>query len=204
MGSGHLINKDRFLTVLKVNLVVFIAELSAGWYSGSLSLTSDSFHASLHVLASLIALASEHEFFGFSPGKIKLWSAVANIILFFPLAAVISYEAYKRLNNPPMLELNAVFFIVAFMGLAANIYTAVILHKKSHEQQGRQPEDRNRFLLFVHMIFDTIGSVIVIIGGVEIMRRGYYFLDPQLSFVLAGLIVAGALWMSWELFQGDK
>jgi len=199
--SGHRTDKDRFLTVFKVNVLVFIVELLAGWYSGSLSMISDGFHVSLHVVVSLVALASEYDFWGLAPHKIKLWSAGLNIALFFPLAALISYEAYKRLQNPPTQNLNLIFFLVAFLGLAANIYTIFILHKGSSKQYS---SNKNRPLLLIHMVFDTIGSVMVILGGIAIYKTGSNFIDPKLSFGLAGLIVTGALWMSWKLFHGHN
>lgn len=199
MGSGHRTDKDRFLAVFKINLVTFVIELLAGWYSGSLSMISDGFHVSLHVVVSSIALLSEYELRGISPDKIKLWSAAINVALFFPLAGLISYEAYKRLGNPPTQNLTLTFFLVAFLGFAANIYTIMILHKKADEKHS---ENKNRFLLYIHMIFDTIGSVIVIIGGIAIYKTVSNLIDPQLSFVLSGLIVLGAILMSWELFYG--
>lgn len=200
MGSGRYRNdKDRFLAVFKINLAVFIIELLTGWYSGSLSMVSDSFHASLHIVVSLVALVSEYDFFDFSSDKIKQWSAGINIILFFPLAALIGYEAYERLSNPPILNLTLMFFMVALFGLAANIYTAAVVKPDHHETDSK---NKNRLYLFIHMVFDAIGSVIVIIGGIEIYRTGTYALDPKLSFVLAGIIVVGALLMSWKFIFG--
>lgn len=201
MESGHRTDKNRFLAVFKINVLVFIIEVLAGWQSESLSMISDGFHVSLHIVVSLIALMSEYRFGGFEPSKIKLWSAGINIALFFPLAGLISYEAYQRLNNPPTQNLSLMFFLVAFLGLAANIYTIVVLHKGSKKQRSN---NKNRPLLLVHMIFDAIGSIIVIIGGIAIHKTGSNLIDPKLSFVLSGLIVAGALWMSWGLFRSHN
>lgn len=198
MGSGLRTDKDRFLAVLNINIVVFIAELLSGRSAGSLSMISDGLHVSLHIIVSLVALVSEYEFFGFSSEKIKRWSAGFNIFLFLPLAALISYEAYKRLANPPTQNLTFTFFFIAFFGLAANIYTIKILHKKSDEKYSG---NRNRFLLYIHMIADAVGSVLVIVGGIAINKTGSNFIDPKLSFVLSGLIVSGAIWMSWELLS---
>jgi len=199
MGGGHQTDKDRFLAVFKINLVVFIAELFVGYYSGSLSMISDGLHVALHLFVSLVALVSEYEFLGFRSDNIKFWSAGINIFLFFPLAFLIAYEASKRWVSPPMVNLGPTFFIVGFLGLAANVYAALVLKPKRDEKHFR---NKNRPILYVHMIFDAIGSVIVIAGGIEIKRTGLYSLDPQLSFVLAGLIILGALWMSWELISG--
>lgn len=197
--SGYRNDKDRFLAVLKINIAVFIAELMAGWHSGSLSMASDSFHVSLHIVASLVALASEFQFMGLSSDKVKQWSAWINIFLFFPLAASISYEAYQRLINPPVVSITPIFFTIAFLGLIANIYTIKILDNESDEEHSG---NENKFLLQMHMVFDALGSVIVIVGGAVIGSLNLYWLDPVASFALAGLIVIGAIAMSWKLFHG--
>lgn len=203
MGSGHHTDKDRLRTVLGINIVIFIAEILAGYSSGSLSMLSDSFHVSLHVFVSLVALISEYEFLGINPDKIKLWSAGINIALFFPLALMIAYEAYLRWQNPPSLNLGPAYFAVAFLGLAANLYTVFMLKPDNHEHR-QDKIGTNRFILFVHMIFDTVGSVIVIIGAFEIIRTDNYSIDPASSTVLAGMIVLTAIWMSWELIHGHS
>ena len=197
MGSGYHSDKDRFLAVLRINFLVFIAELVSGWHSGSLSMTSDSFHVSLHIVASLVALASEFNFLGFSPENIKKWSAGINISLFFPLAAMIGFEAYERWQNPPTVNITFIFFMIAGLGLAANLYTIKIL-------DGDHSENENKFLLRIHMGFDAIGSVIVIIGGAVIGKTNLYWLDPAASLILSGLIVIGAIVMSWKLFHGHS
>lgn len=208
MGSGHRNNKDRLLTVLKINIVVFIAEVIAGYISGSLSMISDSFHVSLHVFASAVALTSEYEFLGINPKNIKLWSAIINIALFFPLAYGIASEALNRWSNPPTIDLSIYYFLAAFLGLFANLYTVFILkpekHVHGHGENHCEQENKNhnRFILYIHMIFDTIGSIIVIGGAIEIYRTANYFIDPVASLILSVLIVLAALWMSWELFKG--
>src|SRR3989344_2402657 len=184
MGSGYHIDKDRFQTVLKVNIAVFIAEILAGYSSGSLSMISDSFHVSLHVFASLVAIVSEYEFLGINSEKIKFWSAVTNIALFFPLAYLIAIEAYRRWQTPPILDLTPTYFLIAFLGLVANLYTVFILPSKKDNHT-----NKNVWILRIHMIFDSIGSIIVIGGAFEILRTGNYFIDPVSSMILAGLII---------------
>lgn len=197
----YLSDKHRFIAVLKINIIVFIAELAIGYYSGSLSMISDGFHVSLHVVVSLVALISEFQFFGLSADKIKRYSAGINIALFFPLAIFIGYEANTRLTNPPVVSITSAFFLVAVLGLVANIYTVRILH----EGKGKcNSKNQNRFLLYSHMIVDTISSLIVLIGAGEIYRSGNYILDPKLSFVLACLILLGAIKMSWDFFHGHS
>jgi len=81
MGSGYRTDKDRFLTVLKINVIVFLAEFTVGLYSGSLSMISDGFCVSLHIIVSLTALASEIKLWNLSQDKIRYWSAKINLAL---------------------------------------------------------------------------------------------------------------------------
>lgn len=201
MGSGHWTDKDRFLAVFKINSVIFVIELLAGWYSGSLSMISDGFHVSLHVIVSLVALASEYQFLGFSPIKIKRWSAWINIILFFPLAYIIASEANVRWQNPPTVHLTPIFFTVAILGFAANICAVFILDPKHHRHSVK---NENVLIFYIHMIVDTVGSIIVLIGAIEIARTGNYSIDPIASLFLSGLIVLSAIIMSWKLFHGNN
>ena len=197
--SIHETHKSRFLLILKINIVAFLAELAVAFYSGSLTMLSDSFHLALHIFTPLIAYISEFEFFGLSGERIKKWTAGSNILLFFFLAGLIVNEAWERLSQPPELKLGHIFFVVAVVGLAANIYNARLLGTI---------EDRECHVnikpLFWHMVFDSIGSVIVIIGAMVMYPTGWFIIDPILSFVLSGLIVLGAFFMLKELLYGHK
>src|SRR3989344_6527451 len=101
MGSGS--NKDRFLAVLALNVLVFAAELAIGLYSGSWAMISDSLHVLIHVFASVIALCSEMRIGRISPAALNRWSAMLILLLFVPVVILITNEALKRLANPPTL-----------------------------------------------------------------------------------------------------
>lgn len=195
MRSDYRTDKDRFLTVLKINLPVFIAELAIGIYSESLTMISDSVHLSIHIIAPLIAYVSELQISNLPQEKIKQWTAKFNTFLFIILAGLISHEAWQRLFNTPDLKLTPIFFVIAFIGLAANIYTTKILYK----QPGQEEYSINREALFWHMALDAIGSIILILGTIVIYYTEINLIDPILSFVLAGIIVIGAIKMFRKL-----
>src|SRR3989344_2605479 len=185
MGSGS--NKDRFLAVLALNVLVFAAELAIGLYSGSWAMISDSLHVLIHVFASVIALCSEMRIGRISPAALNRWSAMLILLLFVPVVILITNEALKRLANPPTLIITLAFFAIAAFGLLANIWASRILAK------GRGGTyTHSRMALFWHMLFDTDGSLIVIIGAVQMYNSGNYSLDPLLSLVLAGVILTTA------------
>lgn len=196
MGGGHHDDKGRFLTVLKINVVAFFLELIVGIYSGALTMISDSFHLSIHIIAPLIAYFSELKIENYSSGVIKKYSAGFNIFLFVVLAFGIGREALERLGQPPEIKVNFLFFVVAFIGLLANIYTAGLLHKSNGGGYSI-----NRKALFWHMVFDALGSLILICGAFILILTGNYKIDPILSIILAALIVIGAVVMSKELLS---
>ena len=197
--SVHNTHKNRFLLILQINLVVFIGELLVALYSGSLTMLSDSLHVSIHIVAPFLAYISEYEFGGISGKSIKKWTAGINIILFFVLAAGIAYEARERLSLPPQLRLGPTFFVVAILGLVANIYSANILHNIEDDEC-----EQNVKPLFWHMVFDSAGSVIVIVGAVLMYVTHLFILDPILSFILAGLISVGAIFMFRNLILDNN
>lgn len=196
MGDGHRNDKDRFLAVFKINVIAFFLELIVGIYSGALTMISDSFHLSIHIIAPLIAYFSELNIGNYSPRFIKKYSAGFNIFLFVVLAFGIGFEALERFRQPPEIKVNFLFFAVAFIGLLANIYTAGLLHKSNGGSYSI-----NRKALFWHMVFDALGSLILIFGAFVLVSTGNYKIDPILSILLAILIVVGAIVMSKELLS---
>ena len=111
---------------------------------------------------------------------------------------MIAYEANKRWQSPPIINLTSTFFFVAILGLLANIYATIILKPEHRETYSK---NKNKFYLFIHMVFDTIGSVIVLTGAIQISRTNTYSIDSVSSFILAGLIVLAAIWLSLGLMS---
>ena len=197
--SVHDVHRIRFLQILGINIFVFLAELAVALYSGSLTMLSDSLHVSIHILAPFLAYISEFEFLGFSGPIIKKWTAGINVLLFFVLAGAIADEALKRLGNAPDLRIGWLFFVVAVLGLVANIYCAKLLYSIDDDECRENIKP-----LFWHMIFDGAGSVVLIVGAVIMYLTGLYVLDPILSLVLAILIVLGAVTMARDLLRGHS
>lgn len=180
----HDVHKGTLLIVLRVCLVVLGFQLLVAITSGSLLMWSDTLHLFIHIIACVVAYTSEFEFLGFSPGKIKKATALTNIGLFFLTGAIVFNEALGRLSVPPELNINPFYFIVAVVGLIANIYTAKLLHKiEDHDCHSNLEPIR------WCMIVDAISSGIVIFGAIAIVLTKQFILDPVLSFVLVGFMV---------------
>ena len=184
MESGRWSDKNRFLAVLKINFLMFVGEFAVGLYSGSWMMLSDSFHLFLDTLAPLSAYLSELRILGLSQDKIKKASARFSISLFFIAAGVVAWEAITRIKKPPEIKINTWFFVVAIIGLIGNFYSFLVLKK-----EGGENWSVIRKLLSRHMLIDTGGSIIIIVGAIGILIWQNYILDPILSLVLAVFIV---------------
>lgn len=182
--EDHSSHKRVFRKVLFINIAVFIAEFIAARYSGSLTMLSDSFHVLLHIIASLIGFVSEFEFLGLAPQKIKTYAALINVALFFIGIGIIVREAIERFSHPPELILNYQYFIIAFLGLVANIYSAKIINRVKHYECSQNIET-----LHACMVYDAAGSVVVILGALVMRLTGIFILDPILSVALVVFMI---------------
>ena len=79
---------------------------------------------------------------------------------------------------------------VAIVGLIANFISAWLLH-------GTSKSDLNVRSAFLHMLADTLSSIIIIIGAVVIYFTGWNIIDPILSIGIAVVILG---W-GWQLFK---
>jgi len=171
---------------------MMVGEIAGGLISGSLALLSDAGHMFTHAFALLVSLlailyssrpATKEKSFGFYRSEIL--AALFNGFTLIIITGFIVWEAYKRILNPkPVAETEMI--IIAVVGLAVNIATALILFKASRESL-------NIRSAFTHMIGDTASSVGVVIGGVVIYFTGYYIIDPILSIVIAAVILVWAV-----------
>lgn len=99
------------------------------------------------------------------------------------MSAGILWEAYQRLLNPAPVQ-GGLMFIVACVGLAANLGIVFLLHG-SHNLNVRSA--------FLHVVGDTVSSLAVIAAAAWISLTGQVIADPVLSGIIAILIVISAI-----------
>jgi len=194
----HDVHKGALLVVLRITLVVLGLQLLVAVTSKSLMMWSDTFHLFIHVIACIVAYTSEFKFLGFPPGKIKKYTALTNIGLFFVTGAVIFNEALGRLFSPPELNINLFYFIIAGFGFVANVYTTNLLDKI----EGHDECSSNIKPLRWCMIVDAISSGVVIFGAIAITLTKQFVLDPMLSFVLVVFMVWKGYRMARDTIRG--
>jgi cobalt-zinc-cadmium efflux system protein len=128
-----------------------------------------------------LQLPTKERTYGYHRGEI--FAAFINSLLLIGVSAGILWEAYQRALNPAPVQ-GGLMFIVACIGLVANMGVVLLLHG-SHNLNVRSA--------FLHVVGDTISSVAVIAAAAWITFTGQVIADPILSGIIAILIVISAV-----------
>ncbi len=189
-------SERRLAISIVLNLVISVAEVVGGLLSGSLALLSDALHnfsdtASLCI--SLIARrigrreATSVKTFGYK--RAEIIGAFVNLVTLVLIALYLIKEAVERFFNPQPID-GTIMLVVAVIGLAANVATAVLLFRDARESL-------NIRSTFLHIITDAVSSVGVVFGGVLILYYEVYLVDPILTLLISLYI----LYHSYEMLR---
>jgi cobalt-zinc-cadmium efflux system protein len=180
----------RLRIALVATAAVAVLEAAGGLRSGSLALLSDSAHVAMDAVALAIALAAAvqakrpataRQTYGFA--RYEILAALANGGLLTAVTVLIVVEAARRFAQPELPE-GAIMIGVAAIGLVVNVAVGLMLAREHHH-------DLNLRAAVLHVAGDALGALAVIIGGGIIALTGAAWVDPLLSLLVAGIIVAG-------------
>jgi cobalt-zinc-cadmium efflux system protein len=186
----------RIQIALGLTAAIFVAEVAGGLGSNSLALLTDAGH----VLVDLIALgltwfglwqadrpSSGRMTFGYH--RVGIVVAVVNSLTVIGAAMVIFYEAWRRLSAPEPVK-SGLMLSVALVGLVVNLGVVFLL-------AGQHAGSLNVRSAFLHVAGDALASLAVVLGGFVILFTSWYWVDPALSVVIAGVILFGA----WRILR---
>lgn len=176
---------------LIVTAIIAAVEFAGGFVSNSISLVSDAVHVltdviaiALSLFAVVLATRAHAGKMTFGYHRAEVLAALANGISLVILSAWILYEAFQRVMQPREID-TPIMLGTAAMGLAGNLVVIFLL--RSHAQKSINVQSA-----FIHVIYDTVSSVAVIIAGFAVFYSGLVILDPVVAFLIAGLIARSA------------
>jgi cobalt-zinc-cadmium efflux system protein len=192
-GHQHYVNVEdtsgsRLLITLFLNLIIPVVQVIGGMYAHSMALISDAAHNFSDFTAVLIAYvanrigkrgASARNTFGYR--RTEILAAVINVALLLSAATFIVYEAIHRLQHPEAV-IGQLVVLVAGIGVLGNGLSAWLLHKDASH-------NLNVKGAFLHMLGDLLTSVVVVINGIVLIFKPWYWLDPILSVLIALFIL---------------
>ena len=183
-------------TALLITAAVLVVEAVGGFLSRSLALLADAGHMLTDVAALGLGLfafwlsarpPSSRQTFGWR--RFEIFAAFVNGVALWIIAAVIGFEAFRRLQSPQPVNEGLMLAVAAF-GLAANIAVGAVLYRSRE----RNLNIRGAFL---HVVADALGSVGVLVAAVLIAATGSFIWDPIVSAAVCLLI----LWSSARLIR---
>lgn len=192
-GKGH---GAAFALAIGLNALFVVAEVAAGFVSGSTALLADAGHNLGDVLALLLAwgasiLAARPPGPGFTYGlkSSSILAAIANAALLWVALGAVLLESLQRLWDPTTVNGGQVM-VVAGIGIGVNLLSALLFARGSRS-------DLNLRAAFMHLIADAVVSASVVLAGLAIMLTGLNWIDPVTSL----LITLGLAWASWGLLK---
>lgn len=188
----HGVNEKNLLTATFLNLVITAVEIAGGLLSGSLALLSDALHNLSDTFATLIAYlatligkreANSKKTFGYK--RLEILAALTNAVILIVMSVFLMREAWQRLQEPSPVN-SLIMLVVGMIGLLANIYAVLILRKDA----GRSI---NVKAAYVHLIGDSLSSVVVILGSVAIRIFKIDWIDPLITVLISIYIVRSGI-----------
>lgn len=185
--------------ILVLNILVALVKFFIGFRSGSLSIMGDAAHSSIDSLNNVVALvmiriASEppDDDHPYGYNKFETLGALA-IVAFL---AITSFEliekAIVRFFNPVELpHIDSMTLYLLFATLAVNVF--VWLYEKSAAKKYKSEILRADA---AHTFSDILVTISILIS-VFFIAKGYFWLDPVLTLIIALII----LYSGWEIIQ---
>ena len=183
--AGLSVWSNSFLVALK---------LVVGLMMGSVSVLSEAIHSGIDLVAALVARYSvkrsaepadkDHTY---GHGKYENLSGFIEGTLIFLAAAVIVYEASKRLFNATEVEMVGVGMLVMAISAGVNIIVSRKLFKVAKETESLALEADA-----YHLMTDVWTSAGVFVALGVILVTGWQIVDPVVAMIVAALIFRAA------------
>ncbi|MEX5628072.1 CDF family Co(II)/Ni(II) efflux transporter DmeF [Pseudomonas marginalis] len=203
LGAAHDENARRTLWVVMLTVVMMVAEIAAGYLTGSMALLADGFHMATHagalgIAAAAYAYAKRHARsprYSFGTGKVGDLGGFASALILALVALGIGVESVIRLLEPTEVQFGTAT-LIAIVGLVVNIVSALLLghgHSHEHDHEHHHGSDNNLKSAYVHVLADALTSVLAIAALLAGRYLGWVWLDPVMGIVGA-IVIARWAW----------
>jgi cobalt-zinc-cadmium efflux system protein len=181
---------------IALNIAFVAVEAYFGWRADSLALLADAAHNLSDVLALVLAWmgmamarVKPNDRYTYGRQRASILAALVNSLVLLAVMGGMAWEAVQRFTHPLPIH-GEIVIAVAAAGVVINGITAWLFMAGSHG-------DLNIRGAFLHMAGDALVSLGVVVAGALYLWKGWLWLDPLLSLVIAVLI----LYATWGLFR---
>ncbi len=184
MPHHHQVSgKNLFVTII-LNIIITVAQIVGGIFSGSLALLSDAMHNFSDVLALMVAYIANRlssqphtltKTFGYK--RAEILAALFNASVLVGIGIFLIIEAISRLYHPEAI--NSLWVVVlGVLSVVLNTISVLLIKDDAHHSM-------NMKAAYLHLITDVMTSVVVVIGGLLIYFFKIYWVDPLVSIFIA-------------------
>ena len=180
-------DRARLRLALGLILALMAGEVVAGIVAGSLALISDAAHMltdaaaiALALFAARLADRPPHGGYTYGLRRAEILSAQANGATLLALAAVIGFEAVRRIVDPPAVE-GGIVLAVALVGVAVNLAATWVL-------SGANRDSLNVEGAFQHILTDLFAFAATAVAGAVILLTDFGEADGLAALVVAALM----------------
>ncbi|MCD4729246.1 MAG: cation diffusion facilitator family transporter [Bacteroidales bacterium] len=194
-NHNHPNFKGRKLVItIVLNLIITIAQVAGGLFSGSLSLLSDALHNFSDVISLIISYIATilsnkkqtvNKTFGYKRAEIV--AAFINASTLIIIAIFLAKEAFKRFEAPEIISSKWVI-ILAIASILLNGLSVFIL-------QNEAKNNMNIKSAYLHLLSDMFTSMAVLAGGILMYYYKIYWIDSVLTLAIAIYLI----YVSWDL-----
>lgn len=189
-SHAHNHSHDRKLNMaVFINILLTIAQIIGGIFSGSLSLIADALHNLSDAGAIVIAIvarkiarkpASSQMTFGFK--RAEIIGALINSTTLIIIGMYLIYAAIEKYFNPQPIDGWIVVWI-ATIALVIDSVTAWLTY------QAGAKNNLNLKAAFIHNLSDAFASVVVIVAGSLIILYQWYVVDLLATILISVYVV---------------
>ena len=191
-GHSHGVTADadrgKLWIALALILSFMVAEVVTAILADSLALLSDAAHMLTDAAAialSLVALRLSRRPPGgsmtFGLKRVEILSAQVNGITLLVLAAVIAFEAIRRMFDPPSVD-GGIVLVVALVGIVVNLAATAVLAQANRQSLNIEGS-------FQHLLTDLYAFIGTAVAAAVILITGFDRADAIASLLVAGLML---------------
>ena len=206
----------KYLFLISIVAIFFLAELIVGILSNSIALQTDAFHMLSDLLALIIGYASllvlkrqRNDRYTYGWTRAEIIAGLINSVFLLSICFVLVLENIEKVielisdtENDQLEEHIDLVLIVAASGLVVNfIGIALFYNEHSHTHQHAEVKNYAQYAVLLHIIGDTLGSVLVIASGLTIKYvedSWKFFLDPLGSTMIVIFISISSSKLLWH------
>ena len=196
-SHNDLKGRNLFISIL-LNILITVAQVIGGIFSGSLALLSDALHNFSDVISLVVSFlanklakkqASLHRTFGYK--RAEILAAFINSSTLIIVAILLVIEAVERFQNPQVIE-SALVIWLSTIAILGNGFSVLLLKKDADTNM-------NMKSAYLHLLTDMMASIAVLVGGLLIKFYNVFWVDSVLTFFIALYLI----WMGYDLLKSS-